>query len=170
MLAAIRRSQREDSRPQTPVGQFQTMRHHDNYRRRPRRDRATQRTDQVRLPVAHIATPVNSLCSALEEIEERSRVLRGKGKVARFVGKGRDSGEVAKLVERLRDAIVRYQVGEARFVPPNTTYTAGQVSQQQAIYHQITCLTVRIFRLVFVFCTDGRSWYQVFFQRCLGAP
>ena len=29
-----------------------------------------------------------------------------------FIDKGRDSGEVVKLVERLRDALTRYQVSE----------------------------------------------------------
>jgi thiamine monophosphate synthase len=48
----------------------------------------------------------------LEAIEKRSQALLEKGKVARFVDKGRDSGEVVKLVERLRDAIARYQVSE----------------------------------------------------------
>ena len=111
----------------------------------------------------------------LKDIEERSQILLKKGKVARFVDKGRDSGEVVKLVELLRDAITRYQVSEDRFVGSNTTYTAGQVSQQQAIYgqqqaiygqqqviydqqqtiyDQITNLTVRTFRLVSTPCTD----------------
>jgi len=48
----------------------------------------------------------------LEEIKRRSQALLEKGKVARFVDKGRDSGEVVKLVEKLRDAITRYQVSE----------------------------------------------------------
>jgi len=48
----------------------------------------------------------------LEDIEKRSQALLEKGKVARFIDKGRDSGEVVKLVERLRDAITRYQVSE----------------------------------------------------------
>ena len=48
----------------------------------------------------------------LEEIEKRSEALLQKGKTARFLDKGRDSGEVVKLIERLRDAITRYQVSE----------------------------------------------------------
>jgi len=48
----------------------------------------------------------------LEEIEKRSQLLLEKGKVALFVDKGGDSGEVVKLVERLRDAMTRYQVSE----------------------------------------------------------
>jgi hypothetical protein len=53
----------------------------------------------------------------LEEIEKRSQALLEKAKAPRlvdkavlFVDKERDSGEVVKLVERLRDAIFRYQV------------------------------------------------------------
>ena len=109
-LAAIRRRQGEDRRPQTPVGQVQTKRYYDNRRRRPWGDGATERIDQVCSPIARLATPVNCLHSALEDIEKRSQTLLKKGKVARFVDKGGDSGEVVKLVERLRDAIIRYQV------------------------------------------------------------
>jgi len=120
------------------------------------------------LPTPRLATPANSLRSVLEDIERRSQVLLKKGKAARFVDKGRDSGEVVKLVERLQDAITRYQVSKDRFAASNTTYTARQVSQQQAIYgqqrviydqqqaiyDQITNLTVRTFRLVSILCTD----------------
>ncbi|KAF9652211.1 hypothetical protein BDM02DRAFT_3161863 [Thelephora ganbajun] len=62
------------------------------------------------------------LTSALEEIEERSRELLAKGTAARFADK--DSGEVAGLVERLREAITHYQI-----------------SQQQVIYDRIANLT-----------------------------
>jgi len=130
------------------------MLHHDNYRRRPWGDGTTQRIDQVCSSIARLSTPVNGPCSALQEIEKRSKELLEKGRVARFLDKGRDSGEVAKLIERLRDAIIRYQVSEDRFVPSNTTYTVGQISQQQAIYDQIIDLTVRVFRLAFTFYTD----------------
>jgi hypothetical protein len=98
----------------------------------------------VRSPIARLVAPVNGLRSALEEIEKRSRALLEKGKAARFIDKGRDSGEVVKLVERLRAAIVRYQVSGDRLVVSNTAYTAGQVSQQQAIHDQITKLTVGV--------------------------
>ena len=64
------------------------------------------------MSIARLATPVNGLRSALEEIEKRSQELLEKGKAARLVDKGRDSGEVVKLVERLRNAIIRYQVSE----------------------------------------------------------
>jgi len=60
--------------------------------------------------MVRLSTPVDGLCSALEEIEKQSQALLEKGKAPRFVDKGRDSGEVVKLVERLRDAITRYQV------------------------------------------------------------
>ena len=99
----------------------------------------------------------------LEDIEKRSQELLEKGKAARFVDKGRDSGEVGKLVERLRDAIIRYQVSDGWFVASNMTYTVGQVSQQQSIYDQITALTVRAFRLVFILYADDWSCHQVFF-------
>jgi hypothetical protein len=162
MIAAIRRSQGEDRRPQTPVGQVQEKHYHDNHRRGPWGDGTTERIDQVRSSIARLATPVNGLRSALEEIERRSQALLEKAKGARlidkavlFVDKGKDSGEVVKLVERLRDAIAHYQVSEDWFLASSPTYTAGQVSQQQAIYDQITNLTVRVLRLVFILYTDA---------------
>ena len=132
-LAVIRRSQGEDRRPQASVGQVQTDRYDDSYQRRLWGDGTTQRINQVCPPVARLATPVNGLRSTLEEIEKRSQALLEKAKAPRFVDKavlfidkGRDSGEVVKLVERLRDAITRYQVSEGRFIVSNTTYTAGR--------------------------------------------
>ena len=41
---------------------------------------------------------VNGICSALEEIEKRSRDLLAKGTVTQFVDKGADFGEVARLI------------------------------------------------------------------------
>jgi hypothetical protein len=122
----------------------------------------------VRSSIARLATPVNGLRSELEKIEKRSQALLEKAKAPRFVDKavlfidkGRDSGEVVKLVEQLRDAITGYQVSEDWFVASNATYTAEQVSQQQAIYDQqqeiygqITNLTVSVFLLVFILCND----------------
>ena len=63
-------------------------------------------------------TLVDGLCSALEKIERRSRVLLGKHTAARFVDKGEDSKEVARLIDCLREAITHYQVGENRIVAP----------------------------------------------------
>ena len=45
MLAGIRRCQGEDRGPQTAVGQVQAKCHHDNCRRRPWRDGATEKID-----------------------------------------------------------------------------------------------------------------------------
>lgn len=47
----------------------------------------------------------------LEEIGLQSLALLAKGKTARVLDKTRDSGEVIKLVERLRQATLIYQVG-----------------------------------------------------------
>jgi len=87
----------------------------------------------------------------LEEIGTRSRELLEKANAPRlvdkavlFVDKERNSGEVVKLVGRLQGAITRYQVSGGWLFTSNMTYTAGQVSQQQAIYTQVTMLTVRI--------------------------
>jgi len=46
----------------------------------------------------------------LEGIERRLEVLQAKGVSDRFIDKGEDAKEVAKLIEDLREAISRYQV------------------------------------------------------------
>jgi hypothetical protein len=92
-------------------------------------------------------TLINGLCSALEGIEKRSREMLAKGPAVRFMDKAADSGEVARLVERLREAITHYQVSGNQFVTSSFTHAGGQISQQQAIYDKITTLTVRILHL-----------------------
>ena len=82
--------------------------------------------------------------SALEDIEGRSQALLAKGIAARFIDKGEDSKEVARLIKRLREAISHYQVSGNRIIASNTINVGEEVSQQQAIYDQITNLTVRV--------------------------
>jgi len=88
------------------------MHHHDKYRRGSWGGGTARKIDQVRSSIDRLATLMDGPCSALEEIEKRSRGLQGKGKAARLLDKGRDSGKVVKLVERLRGAVTRYQVSE----------------------------------------------------------
>ena len=57
--------------------------------------------------------------------------------------KGDDSKEVVGLIERVQEAIGQYQVSEYGVVVSRTIDTEEQISQQQAIYDQITNLTVR---------------------------
>ena len=109
-------------------------------------------------------TIVNDLRSALEEIEKRAKELLAKSTAARFIDKGSDSGEVVRLVERLREAITHYQVSENCLIATSMTHKRGQVSQQQAIYDQITNLTVIIFQLVFILHADNLFLHQVFFR------
>ena len=105
-------------------------------------EETTRRTELTRYARQLFALPalINRLFSTLAEIERRSQELLAKGTAARFVDKARDSGEVVKLIERLREAIKHYQASE------NCSWhciklTVGQVSQQQAIYDRITNLT-----------------------------
>ena len=67
---------------------------------------------------------VNGHRSTLEEIEKRSQVLLEKGVPARFMDK-EDSKEVAKLVERLREAIALYQVSESWIISPGAAHMGG---------------------------------------------
>lgn len=46
----------------------------------------------------------------LDDIEKQSLVLLEKGKTARLLDKKQDSGVVVELVEKLRQAILIYQV------------------------------------------------------------
>lgn len=53
-----------------------------------------------------------TICNrSLEDIGTRSLALSEKGKLARILDKMQDSGEVIKLIEQLRRAILTYQVG-----------------------------------------------------------
>ena len=83
-------------------------------------------------------------CSTLKKVEELSQKMLAKSIIARFTDKGEDSKMVAKLIERLREAIVCYQVGNHCASALSIIDRKGQVSQQQAIYRQITHLTVRL--------------------------
>ena len=47
---------------------------------------------------------------SLDEIGKRSLVLSEKGKIARVLDKSQDAQEVVRLVEKLRQAILVYQV------------------------------------------------------------
>ena len=73
--------------------------------------RRTELTRCVLQWLAPLALP-DGRRSALKEIEERSLELLKRGRVARFVGKAGDSEKVAGLIERLREAIINYQVSE----------------------------------------------------------
>ena len=59
-------------------------------------------------------TLANRFRSALEEVEKWSKELLAKATAARFVDKREDSGEVARLIERLREVITHYQVSDCR--------------------------------------------------------
>ena len=124
-------------------------------------EETARRTELTRY-VHRLVTPptlVNDLHSALEEIEKRSQALLAKGAVALFIDKGQDSGEVVRLIERIREAITNYQVSENCFVMLCATHPGGQISQQQAIYDQITNLTVSIFRFASILYNNDRSFH-----------
>jgi hypothetical protein len=58
----------------------------------------------------HLIQPIPTLSRSLEDIGTRSLTLSEKGKLARALDKAQDSQEVIKLVEKLRQAILIYQV------------------------------------------------------------
>jgi hypothetical protein len=63
-------------------------------------------------PMVIVSTILNDPCSIFKQIEETSQELLMKSALARFADKGKDSKVVAGLVQRLREAIVRYQVSD----------------------------------------------------------
>ena len=93
-------------------------------------------------------TAHNGRCSTFKQIEEFSQKLLAKSAIVRFADKGEDSKVVAKLIERLREAIVCYQVCNCSPSVSSIVDKVEQISQQQAIYRQITHLTVRLLRLI----------------------
>ena len=131
-------------------------------------ERRTKLTRYVRRLFA-LSALVDGIFSTLAEIERRSQELLAKGRLARFVDKARDSGEVAKLIERLREAVIHYQVSENYF-QHRIQLTAGQVSQQQAVYDRITDLAVSDFRFVSALHADNRLFRQVVFRCTLETP
>ena len=153
-VAAIRRCQGEDQGSYPAFKQVQAERQRwGDYRRR-RGEAAALGVVQVRTQIARPTRPCQDTPSALEEIERRSQELLAKGAAARFIDKGEDSKEVAGLVERLREAITHYQVSVYQIIASSDIDTGVQISQQQAIYDQITDLTVRVLRVVSVSYTD----------------
>ena len=87
--------------------------------------------------------------------------------MARFVDKGGDSNEVVKLVERLQEAITRYQVSRNRIVASSAADMKQQISQQQAIYDQITDLTVRNSQIVPTCCVTINCFIKSSFSTLL---
>jgi hypothetical protein len=59
-----------------------------------------------------VITTLNDLCSMFKQIEQASQELLAKSALARFADKGKDFKVVAGLVQRLREAIVRYQASD----------------------------------------------------------
>ena len=125
----------------SPVGEVQTEHCRDEERRRPSGDPAALRILQVRPSTTHYTIPVDLLPSALEEIEKRSHALLKKGGTARLVDKGEDSVEVTRLIERLREAITHYQVGENYVVASNTAHIRAGITATSHLQsnHQPHC-------------------------------
>ena len=88
--------------------------------------------------------------------------LQAKGAAARFLDKGEDAKEVARVIQELQDAISHYQVSGYQNVASSTVDMRGQISQQQVMYEEqqaideeIAGLAVRILWLVSVCFPDG---------------
>ena len=78
---------------------------------------------------------------SLEDIGTQSLALLEKGKFARVLDKMQDSQVVIRLVEKLRQAVLIYQVS-IKDLQSRKSLTRRQVSQQQSIYNQVVQLTV----------------------------
>jgi len=65
-------------------------------------------------------------CSTFKAIEGISQKLLAEGNVAQLVNKEENSKVVVKLVERLQQAIVCYQVSEGRTSVPSSVDVRGR--------------------------------------------
>ena len=93
-----------------------------------------------------IMAATTSYRSTFKQVEELSDQLLAKSAFIRFVDRGEDSKVVARLIERLREAIVCYQVRYNYHPSQSSVFDGDQISQQQVIYRQITHLTVSLRR------------------------
>jgi len=73
-------------------------------------ERRSQLAKFVSCPEYLIHQKLNLHDRSLDEIGKRSLALSEKGKVARVLDKTQDAQEVVRLVEKLRQAILIYQV------------------------------------------------------------
>jgi len=86
------------------------------------------------------STVPNYHYSTFKTIEEISQKLLGQGNIAQFVNKEENSKVVVKLVERLQQAIVCYQVSKSRTSVPSTVDVRGRCrsSKQSTAKSQIS--------------------------------
>ena len=77
-------------------------------------EETTRRRRLIRCVHWSIAVVITSNCrsSTFKEIEHFSKKLLAKSLIARLADKGEDSKVVTRLIERLREAIFCYQVGD----------------------------------------------------------
>jgi hypothetical protein len=163
-LAAIRRCQGEDRRILNPswTGSNKTLPRQRSTETK--RRRATQRIDQVRSPIARHAHPCQRPSQRIGRDREAIAGIAGKGTAARFVDKGEDSGEVARLVERLREAITHYQVSENFDRVEYYSHRRTDIATASDLRpnHQPHCEDFPV--CLHPFYTDDRSFHQVFFR------
>lgn len=78
-------------------------------------EETTRRRRLIRCVHWSIAVVITSNCrsSTFKEIEHFSKKLLAKNVIARLADKGEDSKVVTRLIERLREAIFCYQVGDS---------------------------------------------------------
>ena len=91
----------------------------------------TERRSELIRYARQLLTPpalVDGFRSALEEVEKRSKELPAKATAARFVDKREDSGEVGRLVERLREVITHYQVSNRSFVASSIAHRREDIT------------------------------------------
>ncbi|KAF9789341.1 hypothetical protein BJ322DRAFT_1018021 [Thelephora terrestris] len=94
----------------------------------------------------------SELAKELEEIGLQSMALLAKGKTARVLDKTRDSGEVIKLVERLRQATLVYQVSQQKSIHDKlsqitSSFNALTLSQKSSVEKKIEAVRARLDRL-----------------------
>ncbi|KAF9645955.1 hypothetical protein BDM02DRAFT_3189254 [Thelephora ganbajun] len=105
------------------------------------------------------------LTSALEEIEKQSRELLARGMTTQFVDKEGDSGEVARLVERLREVVTHYHISQQQSIYDRITNLASSFGtllklheKSPGVKNKLDSVTVRLDRLCSEEDDDNGPW------------
>jgi len=125
-----------------------------------------KQTELIRYACQLLTLPVlaNDFRSALGDVEKRSQELLERGRATQFVDKGRDSGEVARLVEQFQEAITHYRVSKNHSVGPGVTHTRIGITTASDL-RQNNWPHCEHFPVYFsLSCADDRSHHRVVLQ------
>ena len=80
----------------------------------------------------------NGRYNIFRRIEDESQKLLAKNATTRFLDKGGDAKVVATLIERLREAIISYQVGSDHSAPSTVNMLSRYHNNKQSTVKSLT--------------------------------